>query len=90
MWTLHYKKSNEIKYYFSDKVITPEKLLKMMKISLRTIYRILEKGKLPFAMKIAGSWRFFEKDVIQYMIDSKIHSKVLHVLDEWINDLMKT
>lgn len=71
-----------------DNILTPEELCKYLKISQRTLYRMLSKGKLPFAMKIDGSWRFFEKDVEQYLKDSKIHSRILGILNQCIDECM--
>lgn len=70
-----------------DNILTPEELCKLIKISPRTLYRMLAKGKLTFAMKIDGSWRFFEKDVIEYLQKSKIHARILSVLNDCIEDL---
>lgn len=58
-----------------DVILTPEELCKFLKISQRTLYRMLSNQKLPFAMKIDGSWRFYEKDVINYLKSCKIDSK---------------
>lgn len=70
-------------------IYTPEELCKFLKISQRTLYRMLSRGKLPFAMKIDGSWRFFEKDVLEYLEKSKIHARVLNVLNSCIDECMK-
>lgn len=72
-----------------DKILTPNELCDYMKISQRTLYRMLNKGKLPFAMKIDGSWRFFEKDVDKYLEQSKIHAKILNVLNTCIEELVE-
>ena len=72
-----------------DKILTPEEVCKSLKISQRTLYRMLNRGKLHFAMKIDGSWRFFEKDILKYLEDSKIHAKVLNVLDKCMEDCLK-
>lgn len=46
---------------------TIEELAKIMKVTRRTIYRMLKNGKLPMAIKFGGSWRF-PKDKIDRMI----------------------
>ncbi len=73
-----------------DNIFTPEQLCEYLKISQRTLYRMLSKGKLPFAIKIDGSWRFFEKDVNEYLEQSKIHAKVLKVLNDCIEEVIFT
>ena len=50
-----------------DEILTPAELCDYLKISQRTLYRMLASGKLPFAMKIDGSWRFFRKDLFEYL-----------------------
>jgi excisionase family DNA binding protein len=70
-----------------DKILTPAEICCYLQISQRTLYRLLSRGSLPFAMKIDGSWRFFEKDVLEYLENSKIHSKVLKVISDCIQDI---
>ena len=69
-----------------ENILTPNELCKYLKISQRTLYRMLSRGKLPFAIKIDGSWRFLESDVKKYLEDSKIHAKVLNVLNICIEE----
>jgi excisionase family DNA binding protein len=70
-----------------DNIFTPKELCTFLKISQRTLYRMLSKGQLPFAIKIDGSWRFLEKDVVEYLEKSKIHIKVLKVLNDCIQEI---
>lgn len=56
-------------------MITIEELAEMLKVSPRTIYRILEKGELPFAMKIQGSWRFKQEDIMSWLESQKMECK---------------
>lgn len=70
-------------------ILTPEELCKYLKISQRTLYRMLSKGALPFAMKIDGSWRFFEHDVKEYLENSKVHAKVLNVINSCIEEIIE-
>lgn len=44
-------------------LLTLDQLAYYLKLSPRTIHRLLEKNALPFAMKIQGSWRFREEDI---------------------------
>ena len=55
-----------------DTILTPEELCKVLKISQRTLYRMITKGQMTFAFKLNGSWRFFEKDIIKWLNQSKV------------------
>jgi excisionase family DNA binding protein len=52
-------------------MITIEELAEMLKVSPRTVYRMLEKEQLPFAIKIQGSWRFKEEDIMSWLESQK-------------------
>lgn len=41
-----------------DTMITVKELSVLMNVSRRTIYNMLKSGKLPYAIKFGGSWRF--------------------------------
>ena len=56
-------------------MITIEELAEMLKVSPRTIYRMLEKEELPFAIKIQGSWRFKEEDFMSWLESQKMECK---------------
>jgi excisionase family DNA binding protein len=56
-------------------MITIEELAEMLKVSPRTIYRMLEKEELPFAIKIQGSWRFMEEDIMAWLERQKMECK---------------
>ncbi len=56
-------------------MLTLEKLAELLKVSNRTIYRMLEKGELPFAIKIQGSWRFKEEDIMSWLESQKMECK---------------
>lgn len=56
-------------------MITIEELAEMLKVSPRTIYRMLEKGELQFAIKIQGSWRFKEEDIMSWLESQKMECK---------------
>src|SRR5580658_3009659 len=53
-------------------MMTLDQLASYLKLSPRTIHRLLEKNTLPFAMKIQGSWRFREEDVVDWLKNHKI------------------
>jgi excisionase family DNA binding protein len=73
-----------------NELFTPKELCEYIKISKRTLYRMLSKGKLSFAIKIEGSWRFFKRDVDKYLQDSKIHYKVLNVINNCIDECVES
>lgn len=43
--------------------LTVTDLALLMKVSERTIYRMLQHKKIPFAQKISGCWRFNKQEV---------------------------
>jgi excisionase family DNA binding protein len=65
-------------------LLTPEELIKVLKISSRSLYRMLEKNELPFALKIGGSWRFKEEDFIKWLDEKKIEKEEDEPLEEKI------
>jgi excisionase family DNA binding protein len=69
-----------------DEIMTPEEVCKYLKIHQRTLYRMLKNNKLPFAVKIAGSWRFLRKDLDEFIGKMKLHTKVCTILDICTND----
>lgn len=48
------------------KFITPKELGELLRISLPTIYRLINSRKIP-AHKIGNSFRFFRDDVMNYL-----------------------
>lgn len=60
-----------------DKILTPKEVCVYLKIHQRTLYRMIDEGKLHFAFKIAGSWRFLEKDVELYVYRLRTNEKSL-------------
>ncbi len=55
-----------------EQIFTIDELAERLKISRRTIYRLLEDNKLPFAIKLKGSWRFRETDVLDWLDSNKV------------------
>jgi len=45
-----------------DELLTLEELSKYLKLSKPTLYKMVEKGKIP-ALKIANQWRFKKEDI---------------------------
>ncbi|MBY0405736.1 MAG: helix-turn-helix domain-containing protein [Cyanobacteria bacterium] len=60
----------------SSNLLTLEELSQFLKISTRTVYRMLENNELPFALKIKGSWRFKRSDVEAWLEGLKQHSTI--------------
>jgi excisionase family DNA binding protein len=46
-----------------EEIITSSEAAVLLKVHLRTIYRLAEKGAIP-GNKIGRSWRFIKKDVL--------------------------
>lgn len=49
-----------------DELLTIEELARYLKISKHTLYKMVEKGKLP-ALKIANQWRFKKGDINKWV-----------------------
>lgn len=54
-----------------DDIFTPDELAQYLKITRRTVYAMLEKGDLPFAFKVKGSWRFKHSDIDNWIEQQK-------------------
>lgn len=48
-------------------MITLNEFCKKMKVTRRTMYRMLADGKFPFAIKFGREWRFDINDVQKYL-----------------------
>ena len=53
------------------KLITPDELARLLRISKAGVYRLVEKRIMPF-YKVKGSLRFDQKDVIDYLQGTRI------------------
>jgi excisionase family DNA binding protein len=60
---------------FEDELLTVQELTQLLKVNRRTVYRLLESGDLPFAIKIKGNWRFQLSDVTAWLSKSKQFSQ---------------
>jgi excisionase family DNA binding protein len=49
-----------------EELITLEELSKYLKISKPTLYKMVERGKIP-ALKIANQWRFKKDDINRWL-----------------------
>lgn len=58
-----------------ETLMTIYELSQSIRVSTRTIYRMLEDGELPFAIKLKGSWRFRESDVQAWLDSHKLEHR---------------
>lgn len=49
-----------------EDLLTLEELARYLKISKPTLYKMVEKGKIP-ALKIANQWRFKKDDINRWL-----------------------
>ena len=49
-----------------EELFTLEELARYLKISKPTLYKMVEKGKIP-ALKIANQWRFKKDDINRWL-----------------------
>jgi len=49
-----------------EELLTLEELAKYLKISKPTLYKMVEKGKIP-ALKVANQWRFKKEDINRWL-----------------------
>jgi len=49
-----------------EELITLEELSRYLKISKPTLYKMVERGKIP-ALKIASQWRFKKEDISRWV-----------------------
>lgn len=59
----------------TNNLITPEELASLLRMSKPSVYRLIEKRKIPF-YKISGSIRFKISDIKKYIEDARIDSIV--------------
>ncbi len=52
-------------------LLTPDELARVLKISKATVYRLIEKRKIPFH-KVMGSIRFDKHDVVVYLQEHRV------------------
>jgi len=60
-----------------EKLLTIDELALFIRVSTRTVYRMIDNGELPFAIKLKGSWRFRENDVQAWLESHKMGVKTL-------------
>lgn len=63
---------NQITIHESETLLTILDLCSILKLTQRHIYRLIDEGHMPFAMKIAGSWRFKREELHKWLETRKI------------------
>lgn len=58
-----------------DELMTTDELAQYLKVNRRTIYRLLDAGELPFAIKFTGNWRFRLSDVERWLESQKMQEQ---------------
>jgi excisionase family DNA binding protein len=53
---------NKVYIHNMEELLTLKELSRYLKISKPTLYKMVEKGKIP-ALKIANQWRFKKEDI---------------------------
>ncbi|MFQ5903520.1 MAG: helix-turn-helix domain-containing protein [Candidatus Binatia bacterium] len=46
-----------------EEIITPSEVAELLRVNIRTIYRLAEKGAIP-GNRIGRSWRIVKKDIL--------------------------
>lgn len=50
-----------------EQLLTMDEMASFLKVSERTVYRMMGNGDIDFAFKVNGTWRFSEADVRQWL-----------------------
>jgi excisionase family DNA binding protein len=64
-----------------EEIMTPSEVATLLKIHLKTVYKLAEKGVIP-GNRIGRSWRFSRSDVLEL-----VSSKSMGLSDNGDNDL---
>ena len=56
-------------------ILTPEEVAKIMKVSLKTVYRWIAAGRLEASQVGYKTYRVFEKDLILFLRKNKVKRK---------------
>ena len=57
---------------FGRHVLTPQEVAKLMQVSLKTVYRWINSGKLEASQVGAKTFRIFEKDLVLFMKRTRV------------------
>lgn len=58
----------------TDNLLTPKDLALMFKVSIASIYRLIESRKIPF-YKVGGSLRFSKDDISKYLREARVEQR---------------
>ena len=58
-----------------EEIMTPSEVAALLKIHLKTVYKLAEKGVIP-GNRIGRSWGFSRKDVVALITAKKVKDKV--------------
>lgn len=64
------KKSGANEKVGVDEIITAQELAALLKIHLRTVYKLAEKGAIP-GNRIGRSWRFNKRDLLDLISNGR-------------------
>lgn len=53
-----------------DEIMTPSEVAALLKIHVKTVYKLVEKGALP-GNRIGRSWRFNKSDILNLVSDKR-------------------
>lgn len=53
-----------------DSALTVQQVADLLKVNVRTVYRLAGKGELP-GFRVAGTWRFMSHDVSEWIMNEK-------------------
>ena len=56
-----------------EEIMTPSEVAALLKIHLKTVYKLAEKGTIP-GNRIGRSWRFSRSDVLELVSSRQIES----------------
>jgi excisionase family DNA binding protein len=60
-----------------EEIMTPSEVAALLKIHLKTVYKLAEKGTIP-GNRIGRSWRFSRSDVLE-LVSTRVMNGVDHV-----------
>ena len=57
-----------------DEIITPAMVAELLKIHIKTVYRLAEQGVIP-GSRVGRSWRFGRKNILELVVAAEPASK---------------
>jgi excisionase family DNA binding protein len=64
----------ERKHLNMDEIITPAMVAELLKIHIKTVYRLAEQGVIP-GSRVGRSWRFSRKNILELVVAAEPASK---------------